>query len=58
MNNHITDSSSGQQSTRFFRVVVAPNINGIVNGLVITKVNVICNGCADLSVLTLAKMLR
>jgi hypothetical protein len=47
-----------KQSTRSFRVVVQPNINGIENGLVNAKVNVIDNGCADLSVLALAKMLR
>jgi hypothetical protein len=39
-------------------VIVHPNTSGIENELVNAKVSVIDNGCADLSVLALAKILR
>ena len=35
-------------STRFFRVVVQPNINDIENGSANARVNVIDNGCREL----------
>ena len=51
-------ASPDKQSIRSFRVVVQPNINGIENGLVNATFKVIDSDRADLSVLTLAKILR